>query len=243
MPKIKRILVPVDFSPASLKALDYAADFAQPLGADLSVLFVIEPIYYAVPDLAGAAAGTAVGLLEEQRASGKRAARAPAGALRQTPHQAAHADADRHAVPGDRRRGEVAEGPPHRHVDARPHRRLASAPRQRRRTRRALGDVPGADDSGEVSAKTKAERRTMKDEDLRVFGRSSFVFRPPLTVSRTARCRCGPRGRCDRRPGRRLRRRCRAGRARGRCGRACRPRRDRPAAPGPRRRRWSRRRP
>jgi len=72
MPKIKRILVPVDFSPASLKALDYAADFAQPLGADLSVLFVIEPIYYAVPDLAGAAAGTAVGLLEEQRASGKR---------------------------------------------------------------------------------------------------------------------------------------------------------------------------
>ena len=72
MPKIKRILVPVDFSPASLKALDYAADFAQPLGAGLSVLFVIEPIYYAVPDLAGAAAGTAVGLLEEQRASGKR---------------------------------------------------------------------------------------------------------------------------------------------------------------------------
>jgi nucleotide-binding universal stress UspA family protein len=72
MPKIKRILVPIDFSPASLKALDYAADFAQPLGADLSVLFVIEPIYYAVPDLAGAAAGTAVGLLEEQRASGKR---------------------------------------------------------------------------------------------------------------------------------------------------------------------------
>jgi universal stress protein A len=71
MPKIKRILVPVDFSPASMKALDYAADFAQPLGAALSVLFVIEPIYYAVPDLAGAAAGAAVGLLEEQRASGK----------------------------------------------------------------------------------------------------------------------------------------------------------------------------
>ena len=72
MPKIQRIQVPVDFSPASLKALDYAADFAKPLGAGLSVLFVIEPIYYAVPDLAGAAAGTAVGLLEEQRASGKR---------------------------------------------------------------------------------------------------------------------------------------------------------------------------
>lgn len=72
MPKIKRILVPVDFSPASLKALAYAADFAKPLGADLCALFVVEPIYYAVPDLAGAAAGTTVGLLEEQRRSGTR---------------------------------------------------------------------------------------------------------------------------------------------------------------------------
>jgi nucleotide-binding universal stress UspA family protein len=72
MPKIKRILVPLDFSPASLKALDYAADFAKPLGAEVCVLFVVEPIYYAVPDLAGAAAGTTVGLIEEQRRSGKR---------------------------------------------------------------------------------------------------------------------------------------------------------------------------
>src|SRR5512144_3253134 len=71
MPKIKRILVPIDFSPASLKALDYAADFAKPLDAELCALFVVEPIYYAVPDLAGAAAGTTVGLLEEQRKSGK----------------------------------------------------------------------------------------------------------------------------------------------------------------------------
>ncbi|MBX3026745.1 universal stress protein [bacterium] len=71
MPKITRILVPIDFSPASLKALDYAADFAQPLKAELCALFVVEPIYYAVPDLAGAAAGASVGLLEEQRKSGK----------------------------------------------------------------------------------------------------------------------------------------------------------------------------
>ena len=71
MPKIKRILVPVDFSPSSLKALDYAADFAKPLGAELCTLFVIEPIYYAVPDLAGAAAGAVGGLLEEQRKSAK----------------------------------------------------------------------------------------------------------------------------------------------------------------------------
>jgi nucleotide-binding universal stress UspA family protein len=71
MPKIKRILVPLDFSPPSLKALDYAADFAKPLGAELCALFVIEPIYYAVPDLAGAAAGAVGGLLEEQRKSAK----------------------------------------------------------------------------------------------------------------------------------------------------------------------------
>ena len=71
MPKIKRVLVPIDFSPHSRKALDYAADFAKPLGAELCVLFVIEPIYYAVPDLAGAAAGAVGGLIEEQRRSGK----------------------------------------------------------------------------------------------------------------------------------------------------------------------------
>jgi universal stress protein A len=71
MPKIKRILVPIDFSRASLKALEYATGFAKPLAAELCVLFVVEPIYYAVPDLAGAAAGTTAGLLEEQRKAGK----------------------------------------------------------------------------------------------------------------------------------------------------------------------------
>jgi len=69
--KIKRILVPVDFSKQSLKALDVAVDFAKPLGAELVVLFVIEPIYYAVPDLAGTAAAALGGMLEEQRKSAK----------------------------------------------------------------------------------------------------------------------------------------------------------------------------
>jgi nucleotide-binding universal stress UspA family protein len=71
MAKIKRILVPIDFSKTSLKALDYAVDFAKPLGAEVHALFVVEPIYYAVPDLAGAAAGATVGLIEEQRQSGR----------------------------------------------------------------------------------------------------------------------------------------------------------------------------
>jgi nucleotide-binding universal stress UspA family protein len=45
----KRILVPVDFSDDSLRALDYAADFVKPLKAELQLLYVVEPIYYAMP--------------------------------------------------------------------------------------------------------------------------------------------------------------------------------------------------
>jgi len=66
---IKRILVPVDFSTSALRALDYAVDFAKPLKAELTVLFVIEPIYYAMPDLAG---GPMIsGLIDEQQRSGR----------------------------------------------------------------------------------------------------------------------------------------------------------------------------
>ena len=39
---ITRVLVPVDFSPASLAALDYARDCALQLGGTLSVLHVLE---------------------------------------------------------------------------------------------------------------------------------------------------------------------------------------------------------
>lgn len=42
--KIKRILVPTDFSRHSLKALDYAIDFAQPHDAELLLVNVVEPI-------------------------------------------------------------------------------------------------------------------------------------------------------------------------------------------------------
>ena len=43
---IKRILVPVDFSDPSLRALDYAIDFSRPLKSQLIVLHVVEPVYY-----------------------------------------------------------------------------------------------------------------------------------------------------------------------------------------------------
>lgn len=44
---IKRILVPVDFSKASLAGLDYAVQLAKRFKATLAVLFVVEPLYYA----------------------------------------------------------------------------------------------------------------------------------------------------------------------------------------------------
>jgi nucleotide-binding universal stress UspA family protein len=68
---IKRILVPVDFSDTSLHALDYAIEFGKPFKAALTVLFVVEPVYYATPaDLYGPAADLGA-LLEEQRRIGK----------------------------------------------------------------------------------------------------------------------------------------------------------------------------
>src|SRR4030095_17142242 len=70
--RIKRILVPVDFSAHAQAALDYSIEFGRPFKAEISVLHVVEPIYYAVPDFTGGTAASMVSLLEEQR----RAARA-----------------------------------------------------------------------------------------------------------------------------------------------------------------------
>ena len=68
---LKRILVPVDFSDASLGALDYAVELAQTAGSELTVLFVVEPVYYATPaDLYGASANLSM-LLEEQQRIGR----------------------------------------------------------------------------------------------------------------------------------------------------------------------------
>jgi nucleotide-binding universal stress UspA family protein len=69
--KIKRILVPIDFSTHAQGALDYAIEFAKPFKAELLVLHVVEPIYYAVPDFTGGAAASMGSLLEEQRQSAR----------------------------------------------------------------------------------------------------------------------------------------------------------------------------
>lgn len=48
--QIKYILVPIDFSAPSKKALDYAVPFAEQFGAKLTLLHVVEPV--ATPDFA-----------------------------------------------------------------------------------------------------------------------------------------------------------------------------------------------
>jgi len=44
--KLKNILVPIDFSDYSLKALQYALPFAKQHGAKITLIQVIEPVYY-----------------------------------------------------------------------------------------------------------------------------------------------------------------------------------------------------
>jgi len=57
--RLKKILVPVDFSPCSAKALTYAAAFARQSHAEIILLHVVEPIAYPIygdnlmPDLSG----------------------------------------------------------------------------------------------------------------------------------------------------------------------------------------------
>jgi universal stress protein A len=49
MRKIRRILVPVDFSPAAGAAFRYASNLGAAFGARLIVLHVISPVYYLEP--------------------------------------------------------------------------------------------------------------------------------------------------------------------------------------------------
>ena len=64
---IKHILVPVDFSKDSLHALAYAADFAKLFGSDLSILHIVEPIYYATAADMYVTSPNVTLLLDEQR--------------------------------------------------------------------------------------------------------------------------------------------------------------------------------
>jgi universal stress protein A len=69
---LNRIVVPVDFSAASLNALEFAADVAKPVGAELVLLFVIEPVLRAVSSYQGATAGTIQQMARDQRRAWER---------------------------------------------------------------------------------------------------------------------------------------------------------------------------
>lgn len=79
---IKRILVPVDFSEPSRRALDYAVELGRGVGAELTVLHVVEPVYY---PMAGDTSGIiydASLLYEEVERGAKEQLSRIAGALR-----------------------------------------------------------------------------------------------------------------------------------------------------------------
>jgi len=65
--KLNRVLVPVDFSTCSKKALAYAVPFAKQFGAEIVIAYVVQP-YIPVPEM-GAVDTTA--LLAQMRESGK----------------------------------------------------------------------------------------------------------------------------------------------------------------------------
>lgn len=44
--RLNKILVPVDFSPFAIKAVRYAARFAEQFGATLALVHVVEPVHY-----------------------------------------------------------------------------------------------------------------------------------------------------------------------------------------------------
>ncbi len=46
MPQITRIVVPIDFSEYSKRAFRYAIDFAQTFGAEMILVYVVEPVIY-----------------------------------------------------------------------------------------------------------------------------------------------------------------------------------------------------
>jgi universal stress protein A len=64
---IKRILVPLDFSKESLRGLAYAREFAKAFGAELLLVSVIEPIYYATPGDMYVPSPNIAMLLDQQR--------------------------------------------------------------------------------------------------------------------------------------------------------------------------------
>ncbi len=65
--KLKRVLVPVDFSDCSKKALAYAVPFAKQFGAEIVIAYVVQP-YIPVPEMINV---DTTAILVQMRESGK----------------------------------------------------------------------------------------------------------------------------------------------------------------------------
>ena len=46
IPDIKKILVPIDFSDYSKSALKYAVNFSKSFNAEMTLIYVVEPVIY-----------------------------------------------------------------------------------------------------------------------------------------------------------------------------------------------------
>jgi nucleotide-binding universal stress UspA family protein len=68
-PKIKKVLVPIDFSDYSKSSMKYAADFAKHFKASLILIYVIEPIVYPPDFSMGQIAIPSPGLEMDKRAN------------------------------------------------------------------------------------------------------------------------------------------------------------------------------
>ena len=81
---IKRVLVPVDFSGDSLNALAYARALVKPFKAEVMLVHVIEPIYYAAPaDMYMTSPNLATIIDEQQRLAAQRLNRIAADLAKQ----------------------------------------------------------------------------------------------------------------------------------------------------------------
>ena len=141
---IKRILVPVDFSADSLSALQYAGEFAKTFKAELLVLYVVEPVYYATPtDMYAASAESAMLSEEQRRVAAEQLTRLGAD-LKKKGLRFRTMVKDGSAFASDRRHCADRCGGPDHHGHPRPHRPGAHVHGQRCRKGGAQCDLPGA---------------------------------------------------------------------------------------------------
>ncbi len=68
-PEIKKILVPIDFSDYSKNALKYAVNFTMQFGAELILIYVVEPVIYPPDFSMGQIAIPTVDIEMDKRAS------------------------------------------------------------------------------------------------------------------------------------------------------------------------------